>query len=192
MSGCREAAVNYLTVTGGGGFQPKEFQIMAIFGLLNDDRQTAVDLTQFGKLKGENYTHVGGVCGGGGEAATRAPAGKTPSAVSITLDPSYHVLAKGAGCLVATDGATAPKPYAVVLVKPPPAAGMFGGQVVSQSDLSALPLWHTVGGTDIASHCMLFVCTPPPLLMPLLLLLPVVGNRELAFISADRDVARAA
>lgn len=96
---------------------------MAAFGLVDDASGGAVDLTKHNYFVGKNYTQFGGVCGGGGSS-------KSKSSVSLTFQPGYTVLASTTGCLVSASSSS-PKPFAVAMVKPPPADGMKGGQVVS-------------------------------------------------------------
>ena len=97
---------------------------MAAFGLVDDKGGGAVDLTKYNYFVGKNYTQFGGVCGGGGGSQSK-------SSVSLTFQPGYTVLSSATGCLVPASSSS-PKPFAVALVKPPPANGMFGGQVVSR------------------------------------------------------------
>lgn len=110
--GCRQAAIDYLTSgVPSIGYQPGEGQIMVTMGLLDDDGQ-AVDLTQYGKLQSLNYSSISGVCNG-------------MNPLSVTVQNAYQVSNKATGCL----GGPAPTPFVVAVIKPPPASGMFGGQL---------------------------------------------------------------
>jgi hypothetical protein len=112
--GCREAATAYLANGTGANplaFEPSEVAVFATIGLLAAD-SSAVDLSQYGYLKGKGYTQVDGLC----------HAGKLgDDAVSLTFRPGFTVAKKDGGCLSKEGLLSKSKPhaFAVALVKPP-------------------------------------------------------------------------
>lgn len=150
VPGCRQSAIDYLA---SGipyiGYQPGEAEIMVTMGLLEDDGK-AVDLTAYGKLQGMNYSEISSVCDG-----------KNP--LSVTVLNTYQVLSKAAGCL----GGPSPTPFVVAVIKPPPAKGMFGGQLKGCPNgfcfvaLNAPEQTITEGSDVVASVCgdIRHVCT---------------------------------
>jgi hypothetical protein len=112
---CREAATAYLANGTGSNpmaFEPSEIAVFGTIGLLAAD-STAVDLTQYGYLKGKGYTQVDGLCHAGHKLGN--------DAASLTFRPGFTVVKKGGGCLSKGGllGTSKPHAFAVALVKPP-------------------------------------------------------------------------
>ena len=108
IPGCRDAAVNYLTGTPQNYFSGQA-SIYITVGLQNHSGEDTepIDLRQ-GKFVNGSWTQVDGVCKSG-----------RGDAVSLTLAPSYSVLAKYGGCLTNTSAAaTDARAFAVALVMP--------------------------------------------------------------------------
>lgn len=123
-SGCREAAIDYLTNSSSLAFQPSEAAIFATIGLVAENSD-AVDLTRYNYLEGKNFTQVSGACRGVGVGASNS----NSDAVSLTLRPEFTVLKQDSGCLSKKGALSRAHAFAVALVKPPKVSGTFGGIV---------------------------------------------------------------
>ena len=90
--------------------------IFATIRLAQDS--SAVDLTKFGYLVGKEFMQVDGMCHAGP---------LSNDTVSLTLKKGWTLEGKDSGCL--SKPHTKAHVFAVALVTPPPANGMFGGTV---------------------------------------------------------------